>query len=170
MHLVIQLSSSSHTVLKTIKLTNYEFYNANKYIYLPYIMHYKAYKRTERYSIAPIIWPSLIRTSRIIHTIVLYTCHWPSMLNCPFNSHAWLISSNFPRIFSANYPDYTVQVGIDVWNKTWLVSESYLCGCGRFVWFSFRCFFNVNLVFNIGSWIYFTHLKFNKPISWRWKF
>ena len=37
-------------------------------------------------------------TSSIIRTIVLYTCHWPSMLNYPFNSHAWLISTNFPHI------------------------------------------------------------------------
>ena len=31
-----------------------------------------------------------------------------STLNCPFNSHVWLISKNFPRICSANYPGSTV--------------------------------------------------------------
>ena len=59
------------------------------------------------YSVTAIIWPTLIRTSWIIH--ILYTHQWQSMLNCAFNSHAELISTNFPRIFSVNYQVYTVQ-------------------------------------------------------------
>ena len=41
------------------------------------------------YSVARIIWPSLIQTSQIICTIIADTTHhhWQPMLNCPFNSN-----------------------------------------------------------------------------------
>ena len=76
--------------------------------FFAYFLHEWFWLHRTSYSTSRIIWPSLIRTSRIIRAIVLYTRHWPSMLNCSFNSHAQLISTNFPRIFSANYPGYTV--------------------------------------------------------------
>ena len=41
-------------------------------------------------------------------SLVLYTCHQQSTLNCPFNLDARLISTNFPHICSAKYSGSTV--------------------------------------------------------------
>ena len=60
------------------------------------------------YKKAWMIWSSLIRTSWIIRTMVLYTHHWQSILNCQFNLHAQLVSTKFPLVFSAYYLGYII--------------------------------------------------------------
>ena len=65
------------------------------------------------YSVAQIIWPSIIHMSRIICTVILDTTlhHWWPMLNWPFNSYpdfmqSYLIQTFTQILFSPNFQIY----------------------------------------------------------------
>ena len=57
-------------------------------------------RRKNNYSIARIIWPSFIRTSQIIRTIVCF----PIDFNVWIIRTFYLLHTNFSRIFCENYP------------------------------------------------------------------